>query len=116
MGLAGLQDWVRPYAEWCLTVADFYGVPVTVTSTYRSWAEQAELRKRYEQGRSRWPANRPGDSAHNYGLAWDSTVDPAYQDWWDMVRRRAGFEVLSNDLIHAQVPGWREIVRGSRSA
>lgn len=110
MGLAGLQSWVRPYAEWCLDVAHYYGIPVTITSTYRSWAEQAELRRRYEQGRSRWPANRPGDSAHNYGLAWDSTVPERYQDWWNAVRRAAGFEVLDNDIIHAQVPRWRDLV------
>jgi hypothetical protein len=115
MGLRGLQAWLRPYAEWCLEVANYYGVPVVVTSTYRSWSEQQELRTRWERGQSRWPANRPGDSAHNYGLAWDSTVPSWAQTWWNDVRRAAGFEVLSNDEIHAQYPRWRDLVRGEKT-
>lgn len=110
MRLSGLADWIRPYAEWCLAVADYYGVTVTVTSTFRSWAEQERLRRRWEDGLSPWPANRPGDSAHQYGLAWDSVVHPDLQPWWDYVRRYAGFEVLDNDAIHAQVPSWRQLV------
>lgn len=110
MQLRGLHDALKPNAQWALDVAEYYGVPVTVTSIYRSWGEQAELRRRYEQGKSRFPANQPGDSAHNYGLAWDSTVPDRYQEWWDYVRRLAGFEVLSNDRIHAQLFNWRGYV------
>jgi hypothetical protein len=58
----------------------------------------------------RYPANRPGDSAHNFGLAWDSTVDPQFQGWWDYVRSAVGFQVLPNDRIHAQLPSWRRYV------
>lgn len=111
MKLAGLQDWARPYAEWCLDVAAYYDVPVTVTSTFRSWAEQERLRRRWEDGLSPWPANRPGDSAHQWGLAWDSVVPDQYTQWWAQVRRYAGWEVLDNDIIHAQVPNWRNLVR-----
>lgn len=110
MRLRGLHPDIRDAAQWTLDVASYYGVPVTVTSVYRSWAQQAELRRRWEQGRSRFPANRPGDSAHNHHLAWDSVVDPSVQDWWDHVRRLAGWEVLPNDRIHAQVPSWRDYV------
>lgn len=108
--LSGLHPQVREAAEWALSWADYYGVPVTVTSGLRTLEEQAELRRRYEQGRSAFPANRPGDSSHNYGLAWDSVVPPWAQEWWDYVRRLAGFEVLANDVIHAQVPSWRQYV------
>jgi hypothetical protein len=83
-------------------------------------SEQRLLRDNYEAcirsgnfGKTRecrYPANRPGDSAHNFGLAWDSTVDPRYQGWWDYVRRALGFEVLENDRIHAQLPNWRRYV------
>jgi len=85
---------------------------------YRSWTNQKRLRDRYEKclrdgmmGKKRgcmFPANKPGDSAHNYGFAWDSVVEDRYQAWWDMVRRLAGFEVLPNDLIHAQLTRWRD--------
>ncbi len=115
--LAGLHPQVREAAEWALSWADYYGVPVTITSGFRSWAEQQKLRRNYEQclasgdfGRTadcRFPANRPGDSAHNYGLAWDSTTEPRFQEWWNHVRELAGFQVLSNDLPHAQVRDWR---------
>jgi len=120
MRLTGINTGLLPNAEWCLAVAEHYGVPVTVTSVYRSLASQTELRNNYERclatgqyrktPQCKYPANKPGDSAHNFGLAWDSTVPPQYQDWWDQVRRLAGFEVLPNDRIHAQLPKWRDYV------
>ena len=116
----GLHEALRPAAEWTLAVADYYEVPVTVTSVFRSWEDQTRLRRNYEAclasgefgktAQCRYPANRPGDSAHNWGLAWDSTVPERYQSWWDAVRRYAGFEVLENDRIHAQLPSWRSYV------
>jgi len=124
MALRGLNQGLRPNAQWTLDVARHFGVPVTVTSVFRSWTEQRALRENFERcvaagtfgrpGRCRFPANRPGDSAHNWGLAFDSTVAPEFQDWWDMVRRHAGFEVLPNDRIHAQFPNWRAIVPAQR--
>lgn len=90
-----------------------FGVRPIVTSGYRSWHEQMQLRNDYLAGRSRWPANAPGDSAHNFGWAWDSVLPAPYrgnaaaESWWKAVREWAGFEVPSNDAIHAQVPNWR---------
>ena len=102
-----------------MDVAEYFGIPVTLTSGYRSWAEQTKLRRNFEQcvATNRYPsapdclypANRPGDSAHNWGLAWDSTVPERDQDRWDYIRRYVGFEVLPHDRIHAQVPSWRAI-------
>jgi len=118
--LAGLDPALRPNGLWALDVAGFYGVPVHVTSVWRSWTAQKALRDKFERcvargefGRSaacRFPANRPGESSHEFGLSWDSTVPPQYQSWWNDVRRFAGFEVLPNDLIHAQLPNWRDFV------
>lgn len=115
--LAGLDPTVRAYAEWCLAVADAYGIPVTVTSGFRSWADQERLYTNYQQclatgqfGKTpdcQFPANAPGDSAHNFGWAWDSTVPIEWQQAWTYIRRYAGFEVLDNDVVHAQVPNWR---------
>lgn len=118
--LAGLHDAVRRNATWCLDVADYYGVPVSVASGYRSRDEQARLRRNYEQclasGRfgtgpdCLYPANRPGFSAHEYGLAWDATVPAQFWPWWTAVRQIAGFHVLPDDLPHAEVPNWRDYV------
>lgn len=117
MQLRGLHPALRPYAEYAITVANNYGVRPEVTSVYRSKAEQQELYDNYVRclregrfGKERgcmYPANRPGDSAHNYGLAWDSWVERQYQAWWDYVRRALGWEVPANDRIHAQLPNWR---------
>lgn len=117
--LSGLHPEVDDAARWALTWAETYGVPVTVTSGYRSIEDQARLYRRFracvEAGRfpSRecpYPANPPGGSSHNFGLAFDSTTEPRFQEWWNYVRRLAGFEVLPNDIIHAQVPNWRSHV------
>lgn len=102
----GLSEYALGPVRW----AEYYGVPVTVTSVYRSAADQRRLRDAYLAGDSRYPAAAPGDSAHQYGLAWDSTVPEQYQAWWDYVRQAYGWQVPSNDRIHAQVPSWRTFV------
>ena len=101
---------MRERAELAHRIARYYGIPTFVTSTFRSWAEQQRLRERWEQGKSRFPANVPGDSAHNFGLAWDSTTEPETQADWDYIRWWVGFDVPGNDHIHAEVPGWRQYV------
>lgn len=111
---------MREAAEWCLDVADHYGVSVTVVSGKRSRAEQTRLWTNFQQclrsgrfGRTKdcqYPANPPGESAHEFGLAWDSSVSPELVSWWTLVRRTAGFTVLENDLPHAEAPNWRAYV------
>ena len=118
--LLGLHPEVKAAAEWAIAWADYYGVPVTITSGARSMAEQATLRRNYERCVSSgrfgqgpdclYPANRPGESAHNFGLAFDSVVPAELMPWWLEVRRLAGFHVLPEDLPHAEVPGWRGFV------
>jgi len=49
-----------------------YEVRITNDGGYRSFAEQAELRRKYEAGGPQ--ANRPGESAHNYGAAIDVAI------------------------------------------
>ena len=111
--LRGLHPEVRERAELALQWANQFGIRPWVTSGFRSFNEQAALRRRFEAGESRFPANRPGDSAHNFGFAWDSVLPqdlrdvPAFEVWWEAVREFYGFEVPPNDTIHAQVPQWR---------
>jgi len=114
--LRGLHPQVRERAELVLSWANKFGVRPLVTSGFRSFTEQAALRERFLRGESRFPANQPGDSAHNFGLAFDSTLpavwrgNPLAEDWWIRVREFYGFEVPSNDTIHAEVPGWRRFI------
>lgn len=114
----GLHSSIRPAAEYVTQVAASYGVPVTITSGFRSIDQQRRLYNQHQlckrQGRypgpppCAWPANRPGDSAHNFGWAFDSTVPARYQEWWNYARRAVGFGVPVRDEIHAELPNWRQ--------
>ena len=123
IGLRGLHAGLRPNAEVALQIAQYYGLNPVVTSTTRTMEEQTRLRANYElcllRGRfpsndeytpgmsCRYPANRPGDSAHNYALAWDSWVPDEQMDLWKRIREYCGFTVPDNDLVHAELPDWR---------
>ncbi len=119
--LRGLHPAIRGAAEYALEIARHNGVPVTVTSGLRSSAEQARLRRQYEaclaagervhagnpNPACRFPANRPGTSAHEFGLAFDSSVPEAYWDVWNAIRSYVGFRLMANDRVHAEHPDWR---------
>ncbi len=119
IALRGLHSQLRPYAEYAHTIAQHFGVTPRVASVRRNWNEQQVLYERYmtavRQGRfpspsQPYPANAPGDSAHQFGLAWDSQVAPEYRQWWQDVRRWVGFTVYDHDAPHAELPGWRAVV------
>lgn len=120
--LRTLHPQLIPYADYCLDWARYLGIEVTVTSVLRDSVKQAELRRQYEaclaRGERVWPgnpnpacrypANHPGDSAHEYGLAWDSTCDAVHLADWIGIRRAVGWQVPDNDPIHAELPRWRD--------
>ena len=108
IALRGLDSQLRAAAEYTFELAHYYGLEPTVTSVFRGWAQQQKLRAAWEAGLSRWPANRPGDSAHNFGWAFDSVVPEPHQAYWDAIRRHVGWRVPSNDYIHAELPDWRQ--------
>ncbi len=120
LALRGMHPELRSAAEFALAVANHNGIRPTVTSVSRSFTNQALLRRNFErcvaQGRfpsppdCRFPANRPGDSAHNFGFAFDSVVPAAQQATWDAIRRWVGWRVPDNDLIHSELPEWRQFV------
>lgn len=110
--LRGLHAELRPYAEHAVRWANHYGINPTITSVYRTWEEQQRLRMAYLAGRSRFPANRPGDSAHNFGLAWDSWVPEGQRPSWRWIREQIGWRVPPNDWIHSELPNWRDVVHG----
>jgi len=118
--LRGMHPDLRPAAEYALAIANHNRIHPTITSVTRSFSNQARLRANFERcvaaGRfpsapnCRFPANEPGDSAHNYGLAFDSVVPDAQDAVWQDIRRWVGWEVPENDTIHSQLPGWRQHV------
>lgn len=126
IALRGLDSGLRPYAELAFQIANYYGIEPKVTSVYRSLDRQRELRKNWEECKQRglypsqvslgpgmscaWPANRPGDSGHNYGLAFDSWVPEGQMEFWKAVRRFVGWRVPDHDAIHAEVPEWRTFI------
>jgi len=107
IGLRGLDPEVRQQAECAFKVAQERGLNPVVTSTRRSWAEQLVLRKKWESGLSKFPANQPGDSAHQFGLAFDSWVPDEQMALWKLIRECVGLFVPAGDLIHAERPEWR---------
>ena len=64
-------------------------------------------------GQTVYPANRPGDSSHNWGMGWDSEVPDQYMQLWRYVRASVGWTLSPPgvDDVHAEWPGWRDAVR-----
>jgi hypothetical protein len=123
-----ISDLVAPVAarrDFIVAVARQLGIKVTITSGYRSIEKQRQLRAQYEaclargavispsnpDAACRYPANRPGDSSHNFGLSWDSSVPDEWWPAWTALRRWAGFVVPDNDRVHAEIPNWRAIAQ-----
>lgn len=125
--LSSLNPEVRERVEWLLQVARLNNLPVTITSTARSTESQRRLRDNFEQCVARglypssaslapgysckYPANKPGDSSHEYGVSFDSVVPSSWLPAWTALREYAGFRVAdeNGDPIHAEVPDWRRL-------
>jgi len=60
---------------WARRLVDSFGA--SVSSTYRTHSQQAELYRRYLAGLTDYPAAPPGQSYHEYGRAFD-VVAPWY--------------------------------------
>jgi LAS superfamily LD-carboxypeptidase LdcB len=97
----GLQPWLRPYAIWFYQVAQHYGLQPRVTSVFRSWEKQRMLRERWERGESQLYAARPGESKHQYGLAFDmvSRDNTALGNLW----KQMGGKWWESDYPHFEV-------------
>lgn len=108
--LERLHPAAQPYALAALEAfREATGIYPTVTSVYRSTAEQARL---YAQRASNpYPVAKPGNSAHNYALAWDASVPAKYDALWRKIRTEIGWVVPSDDKVHAEVRDWRSLVQ-----
>ena len=108
--LRTLQPGLVPWARWIYAVGKQQSGRLVVTSARRSSAKQAQLRRRWEQGLSKVPANRPGTSLHEFGWAFDLAqigVDPFADDllpwlghWWEFYGGRWGG---AKDPVHFQI-------------
>lgn len=94
---------MRDAAAYLFAVAQANGLYPRVTSTYRSYQQQARLYRRYLSGLSPFPAAPPGRSLHERGLAFDMVVnDQRYYrplgELWERMGGRWGGRF--NDEIH----------------
>jgi len=105
-----LNPHLVPWAKWLLAMGRTYQGKLVVTSARRSAAKQAKLRIAWERGESQIPANKPGTSLHEMGLAFDLAslgVDP-FEDpilpwlgaWWEYYGGRWGGV---RDPVHFQI-------------
>lgn len=100
-----------PWAKQLLELAQRAGVHPKITSARRSYAKQAALYKRFQEGRSSYPVARPGTSAHEWGLAFDLVV-PNLTDQYDLGtvwQRWGGVYGGVNDPVHFEYPGFRKV-------
>jgi len=104
--LLSLQPWLRPYAEWLVSVAPSVGArSVRITSVTRSRGRQQELYTRFLAGRAQFPAAPPGRSLHEYALAWDMVTVPfSVLDTLGSIWKRLGGSWSTSDRIHFSVP------------
>src|SRR5262249_33828017 len=97
------------------------GLQLRVTSTYRSEAEQSRLYSRMLQSAHRYPVAPPGDSAHQFGLAFDAIVYPeeyltALGQLWESWGGIWGGRF--QDPVHFEHPYWPHLhsqIRARRS-
>jgi hypothetical protein len=101
-----LVEELREPARALLDAASAAGLQPRITSTIRSYAEQKRLYRRFLAGQQGFPALPPGQSAHEYGEAFDMVVTPmdalqdvgyTWQTW--------GGAWNPGDAIHFELPG-----------
>ena len=105
-----LHPQLIPWAKALLAYGKQFDGRLVTTSAKRSPKKQSELYQRWRSGKSLIPANRPGTSLHEYGLAFDLArigVDPLADplldylgSLWEGVGGRHGGE---RDPVHFQV-------------
>ncbi len=69
--LSKVHPTLRKIARNLPRVAAAQGFSVRITSGYRSYATQAKLYRDYVNGMAAYPANPPGQSTHEKGMALD---------------------------------------------
>jgi len=98
-----------PWARWIFDAGKRQDGRLVVTSARRSSGKQAELYYHWKSGKSLIPANPPGMSLHEYGLAFDLArlgkdplIDPLLAwlgAWWEFYGGQWGG---ARDPVHFQ--------------
>lgn len=97
MSFSGLQPWLRPHAQALLG----YFPRLRVTSVYRSRTQQ--LRLWNNRHRNPYPVAPPGQSLHEYGLAWDMVGPPELLEEAGRIWNSWGGHWSPADRIHFEV-------------
>lgn len=114
--LSDLVEELQPFARDLVDAAGRAGLQPRVTSTIRSYSEQRRLYNRFLAGQAGYPVAPPGQSSHEYGLAFDMVVSPmealadvgyTWQQW--------GGAWSGRDAVHFELPGASEWARGQSS-
>lgn len=115
--LANLHPKFAPAVRYLVEEAEAMGIPVTITSGYRSVEEQrrvcADLKERERKGHGRFPCATPGLSAHQYGLAVDMMGGNGFASREHAalaeLGEAMGFARVRGDPPHFEHPAWRAI-------
>jgi len=110
--LSDLDPELASFARDLVDAAGRAGLQPRITSTIRSHSEQRRLYNRFLAGQAGYPVAPPGQSAHEYGLAFDMVVSPmeALADvgyTW----RQWGGGWNGSDAVHFELPGASEWAR-----
>lgn len=102
---------MRPFARELVDIAGRAGLMPRVTSTRRSHAEQTRLYRRYLEGANPYPVAPPGQSAHEFGFAFDLAISPmSPENLADLGKVWTGWGGVwggqFNDPIHFEYPGF----------
>jgi D-alanyl-D-alanine carboxypeptidase len=108
---ASLRDLIPelvPWAQLLFDVCSQAGANPTITSTLRTYSQQKALYDNYVAGRSKYPADKPGTSAHEFGYAFDMSMPwpgdlvQAGQLWVGWGGKYGG----QRDPVHFEYPGF----------
>ena len=105
---------LQPFARRLLLPAGQAGLQPRITSTRRSRSEQTKLYRRFLQGTNPYPVAPPGQSAHEFGYAFDMMIQGT------PLQMKIGLDDLGylwqtwggvwggqfNDPIHFEFPGF----------
>lgn len=104
--MIGLRQDVAAAVRWLQEAVQRAGGRLTVTSSVRSYADQARLYA--ARASNPYPVARPGTSKHERGLAVDMTVSPtswqtAVGEAWESMGGRWGGRFSRPDPVHFEV-------------
>lgn len=104
--LSQLNPYFAQFVEAVVAELKRRGFKPTITSGYRSTAQQAKLYADYIAGKQKLPTAKPGRSAHEYGLAIDIWDEGGRQTEMMSLIRGWGGELVTGDPPHVQYPGY----------